>query len=182
MKSFIVASAHYRMLLSRLFAVIAAILGFLIVSLLSTTVILRALGTTILWDFETARLLFAFGLASGMIALSLSDAHFRVSVFSDQTATITDPDRYEALRQLAVAAVTGFIFWVGWPTIAVASGNKFATIPFTLGALRLATVLGMAGMCVAHTWSFVEVIARRKLRKTDPDSYATVLPAAKEID
>lgn len=182
MKSFIVASARYRMLISRVFAVIAGILGFLIVALLATTVILRAFGTTILWDFETARLLFAFGLASGMIALSLSDTHFRVSVFSDQTATIIDPDQFEALRQLAVVAVTGFIFWVGWPTITVASGNKFATIPFTLGSLRLATVLGMAGMCVAHAWSMVEVIARRRLRATDPDAYATVLPDPRDID
>jgi TRAP-type C4-dicarboxylate transport system permease small subunit len=175
MHPFIVASARYRHLLSRLFAIAAGILGFLIVALLSTTVILRALGTTILWDFETARLLFAFGLAAGMIGLSLSDTHFRVSVFSDKTATITDPDRFEALRQAAVAAVTGFIFWVGWPTIAIASGNKFATIPFTLGSLRLATVLAMAGMCVAHLWSLIEVIARRRLRATDPDLFATLI-------
>jgi len=182
MTQFIVASARYRDILSRIFAIIAGILGFLIVALLSTTVILRSLGTTILWDFETARLLFAFGLGAGMIALSLSDTHFRVSVFSDKSATITDPDRFEAIRQLGVAAVTGFIFWVGWPTIPIASGNKFATIPFTLGSLRLATVLAMAGMCVAHLWSFGEVVARRRLRATDPDRFAALIASPAEID
>lgn len=182
MKQFIIASAHYRAVGARVFAIVAGILGFLIVALLATTVILRALGTTILWDFESARLLFAFGLGAGMIALSLSDTHFRVSVFSDKTATITDPDRFEALRQLAVAAVTGFIFWVGWPTITIASGNKFATIPFTLGSLRLATVLAMGGMCLAHLWSFVEVVARRRLGATDPAQFATLIASPVDVD
>jgi hypothetical protein len=33
----------------------------------------------------------------------------------------------------------------------------------------------MAGMCVAHLWSLVEVIARRRLRATDPDLFATLI-------
>lgn len=182
MIQFIAASARSRDVLSRIFAIIAGILGFLIVALLGSTVLLRAFGITILWDFETARLLFAFGLGAGMIALSLSDTHFRVSVFTDKTATITDPDRFEAMRQLGVVAVTGFIFWVGWPTIPIASANQFATIPLTLGSLRIATVLAMGGMCIAHMWGFVEVVARRRLRATDPDRFAALIASPVNID
>jgi len=144
--------------LGRLCMGVAALFGAAILFLLAGNVAVRAAGINLIWVSETARVLFVWGVAVGMIAVSLAGQHFRVDLFGRDPIGEEEPGgAWEIVLQAGAAAVLAYIAWYAAPTIARAASQPMSSIPLTYGALRTALVVALTGMCLAHLWRVAEL-------------------------
>ncbi|MCL4189059.1 MAG: TRAP transporter small permease [Rhodobacteraceae bacterium] len=137
---------------------VAGALGAAILLLLTVNVAARAAGMNLVWVSETSRVLFVWGVAVGMIAVSLTGQHFRVDLFGHDPVGEAEPaGRWEIILQLGAAAVMAYIALSAAPTIARAATQQMSAIPLTYGNLRAALVVALTGMGLAHLWRAAEL-------------------------
>ncbi|MEQ8967288.1 MAG: TRAP transporter small permease subunit [Azospirillaceae bacterium] len=147
-----------RRAIAALVAAIAGLLGLGLLLLLGFNVLARMIDVNIIWVSETARLLFVWGVALGAIAVSLSDLHFRVDLRLAGRDDPLAPGWWDAVLQVMAIAALGFVLIHAAPTIAKAGMQMFASLPLDYGVMRLAIVVGLAGMLGAHVWRLVEIL------------------------
>jgi TRAP-type C4-dicarboxylate transport system permease small subunit len=141
---------------------IAGIAGVGLLFLLGLNVVSRQLGINLVWIAESARIVFVWGMAIGMIAVSLRGAHFSVDIFNLSAVEEGEPSDWRELPiQLLACGVLAYILYYAIPSIARASTQVFAAVPLTYGTMRLALSVALGGMLVAHLWRFAEVVLMR---------------------
>ena len=156
--------------LATLFMGVAGLMGGALLALLVGNVGARAIGGNPVWVSETARVLFVWGTALGMISVSLSGQHFRVDLMNKGPAEDeAGAGSWELVLQLSICAVLAYIAWFAFPTIQRAASQPMASIPLTYGALRSALVMALVGMLAAHLWRALEVIIFLSTRRPIPD-------------
>jgi TRAP-type C4-dicarboxylate transport system permease small subunit len=145
--------------LATLCALGAGLAGGALILLLVGNVAARAAGLNPIWVSETSRVLFVWGSAVGMIAVSLAGQHFRVDLTSaTQSDHESPPGPWELVLQVGICAVLAYIAWAAVPSIARASTQSMSSIPLTYGSLRIALVFALSGMLLAHVWRVVELM------------------------
>jgi TRAP-type C4-dicarboxylate transport system permease small subunit len=148
---------------------ITGLAGGALILLLAGNVAVRTFGLNPVWVSETARVLFVWGSAVGMIAVSLSGQHFRVDFTSTaQSEHESPPGPWELILQIGICAILTYIVLAAGPSITRAATQPMASIPLTYGSLRIALVFALSGMLFAHLWRMVELmlafISARTLR------------------
>lgn len=136
--------------------------GLVLLSLLGLNVGSRLFDLNLVWIAETARIVFMWGIGFGMIAVSLFGLHFRVDLANLSVEQNTEPaDLWEIVVQALACAVLTYVLYFAIPTIARAATQVFVSVPLTYGTMRLALVVGVGGMLVAHLWRVVEIVLTR---------------------
>lgn len=144
---------------------LAGVAGLILLTLLGLNVVTRLFEINLVWIAETSRVVFLWGVAFGMIAVSLGGLHFRVNLFNLAATQNAEPtDLWEIVTQLLACAVLAYILYFAVPSIARAATQAFASIPLTYGTMRLAFTVGVAGMLVAHVWRVLELLLMRLSR------------------
>jgi TRAP-type C4-dicarboxylate transport system permease small subunit len=137
----------------------AGLAGAALLLLLAGNVLARAAGLNPVWVSETSRVLFVWGSAVGMIAVSLAGQHFRVDLTNTvQSEKESPPGPWELVLQVGICAVLAYIAWAAAPSIARAATQPMASIPLTYGSLRIALVVALLGMLFAHLWRVAELV------------------------
>jgi len=137
----------------------AGLAGGALILLLMGSVVARAIGMNPVWVSETSRVLFVWGSAAGMIAVSLAGQHFRVDLTNTvQSDGESQPGPWELVLQVGICVVLAYIAWAAIPSIARAATQPMASIPLTYGSLRIALVVALSGMLFAHLWRVVELV------------------------
>jgi TRAP-type C4-dicarboxylate transport system permease small subunit len=112
-----------------------------------------------------------WGMAFGMIAVSLSGLHFKVDLFNLASVENIEPtDWWEIPVQVLACAVLAYILYSAIPSIARAGTQAFASVPLTYGTMRLALSVACGGMLLAHLWRVLELILLRV--RPSPDQLA----------
>ena len=143
---------------SLLFMGLAGLFGATILLLLTGNVAVRIFGLNIVWVSELSRVLFVWGVAFGMTAVSLSGRHFRVDLLSATDTSERELEGWwEIVLQLGACAVLVYIAYYAWPTIARAAEQPMASIPLSYGTFRGALVFALIGMLIAHLWRAAEL-------------------------
>jgi TRAP-type C4-dicarboxylate transport system permease small subunit len=95
----------------------------------------------------------------GMIAVSLFGLHFRVDLANLSAEQNAEPtDLWEIAVQMLACAVLAYVLYFAIPSIARAATQVFASVPLSYGTMRLALVVGIGGMLVAHLWRVLEIV------------------------
>ena len=137
----------------------AGLAGGALILLLVGNVVARAAGLNPPWVSETSRVLFVWGSAVGMIAVSLAGQHFRVDLSNAvQNDHESPPGPWELVLQIGICLILGYILYAAVPSIARASTQPMSSIPLTFGALRIALIVALSGMLSAHLWRVVELV------------------------
>ncbi|OAN81972.1 hypothetical protein A8B78_00280 [Jannaschia sp. EhC01] len=137
----------------------AGLAGGALILLLVGNVVARAAGLNPPWVSETSRVLFVWGSAVGMIAVSLAGQHFRVDLTNAvQSDHESPPGPWELVLQVGICVVLTYIVWAAVPSVARAATQPMASIPLTYGSLRIALVVALSGMLFAHIWRVVELV------------------------
>lgn len=147
----------------------SGVFGFGLLALLGLNVAARAFDVNLPWISETARIVFMWGIAVGMIAVSLSGLHFRVDIFSLSAADDAEPvGLWEFVLQLIACTTLAYILYYAVPSIARAGTQMFASVPLTYGTMRLALSVGLGGMLAAHLWRTAELAVALVSRPSSP--------------
>jgi TRAP-type C4-dicarboxylate transport system permease small subunit len=133
--------------------------GLVLLSLLGLNVGSRLFDLNLAWIAETARIVFMWGMGFGMIAVSLFGLHFRVDLANLSAEQNAEPtDLWEIAVQMLACAVLAYVLYFAIPSIARAATQVFASVPLSYGTMRLALVVGIGGMLVAHLWRVLEIV------------------------
>ncbi len=139
-------------------AAISGLFGLGLLGLLGFNVAARIVDINLPWMAETTRIVFIWGIAVGMIAVSLSGLHFRVDIFNLKAADDSEPTGvWELVLQAIACATLAYILYFAIPSIARAGNQMFASVPLTYGTMRLALTVGVGGMLAAHVWRLAEI-------------------------
>lgn len=145
---------------------LAALLGTAVLLVLAGNVVARMAGLNLVWVGETSRVLFVWGVAVGMIAVSLTGQHFRVDLFGRDPVGEHEPSGpWEIVLQIGAVAVLAYVAVHAAPTIARAALQPMSSIPLTFGVMRTALVVGLTGMCLAHLWRIAELLVELAARR-----------------
>lgn len=164
-------SLRLRRRAAALAAGISGLFGLLLLMGLGLNVVARLIDVNLPWMAETMRVVFLWGVAAGMIAVSLSGLHFRVDIFNLSGTDEAEPGGpWELILQIMACATLAYILHFAIPSIARASTQMLASIPLNYGAMRLALTVGVGGMLVAHLWRTVEIVAELAAGRTGTDA------------
>lgn len=137
----------------------AGLAGGALILLLVGNVAARTAGLNPPWVSETSRVLFVWGSAVGMIAVSLAGQHFRVDLSNAaQSDHESPPGPWELVLQVAICMVLAYIAAAAVPSISRAATQQMSSIPITYGSLRTALVVALSGMLLAHLCRVVELV------------------------
>jgi TRAP-type C4-dicarboxylate transport system permease small subunit len=108
----------------------------------------RALGLNIVWIPEATRIMLVWGVALGAVSASCSREHFKLELLGSG-----DPDRptlFDLIRTSIALALFAYVAIGGWPTIAGAAMQAFASVPLSYSVMRTAVVGGVGLMAVVE--------------------------------
>lgn len=152
--SFVMRLRGARGLTGRLFGWAAGLAAFLITALLLGLVLGRALGLNIVWIPEVTRIMLVWGVMLGAVSASCSREHFKLELLGPG-----DPDRptlFDLLRTSVALALFAYVAIGGWPTIAGAAMQAFASVPLSYSVMRTAVVGGVGLMAAVEFVIFLE--------------------------
>jgi TRAP-type C4-dicarboxylate transport system permease small subunit len=162
--SFVSRLRQLRATTGRLFGWAAGLAAFLITALLLGLVLGRALDLNIVWIPEATRIILIWGVALGAVSASCSQEHFKLELFGS-----VDPDRptlFDLIRTTVALALFAYVAIGGWPTIAGAAMQAFASVPFSYSVMRTAIVGGVGLMAVVELLILVEQLTLYTRQKT----------------
>lgn len=147
----------------RVLGVAAGVAALVIATLLVGLVAGRALQLNIVWIPEATRIVFIWGVALGCLAVSCGREHFKVEIFGKEDEDA--PGIFAVVRTLLAVALFAYIATGGWPTIASASMQAFASLPFSYSLMRSAVVACLAGMCAVEVLVLAEQVQLMAARR-----------------
>ncbi len=140
----------------RVLGIAAGVAALAIATLLVGLVAGRAMQLNIVWIPEATRIVFIWGVALGCLAVSCGREHFKVEIFGKED--VDAPGVFAVLRTVLAVLLFGYVAVGGWPTIASASMQAFASLPFSYSLMRTAVVSCLAGMCVVEVLVLLEQV------------------------
>lgn len=141
----------------KLFGLLAGIASLIITLLLISLVIGRILGLNIVFIPETTRIVFIWGVAIGTLSVSCLREHFQVELFGRED--VNSATYFSIFRTIVAISVLAYVLVGGYPTIAGAAMQQFASLPFSYSLMRTAVITCIAGMLVTEVIFLIEQIA-----------------------
>lgn len=140
----------------KLFGLLAGIASLIVTLLLISLVIGRMLGLNIVFIPEATRIVFIWGVAMGTISVSCFREHFQVELFGRED--INSATYFSIFRTIVAISVLAYVLIGGYPTIAGAAMQQFASLPFSYSLMRTAVITCVGGMLVTEIIFLIEQI------------------------
>lgn len=140
----------------KLFGLLAGIASLIVTLLLISLVIGRILGLNIVFIPEATRIVFIWGVAMGTISVSCLREHFQVELFGRED--INFATYFSIFRTIVAISVLAYVLIGGYPTIAGAAMQQFASLPFSYSLMRTAVITCVGGMLVTEIIFLIEQI------------------------
>ena len=140
----------------KLFGFLAGLASLIITLLLISLVIGRMLGLNIVFIPEATRIVFIWGVAVGTISVSCFREHFQVELFGRED--INSATYFSIFRSIVAISILVYVLVGGYPTIAGAAMQQFASLPFSYSLMRTAVITCVGGMLVAEIIFLIEQV------------------------
>ena len=140
----------------KLFGLLAGIASLIITLLLIGLVIGRILGLNIVFIPETTRIVFIWGVAMGTVSVSCFREHFQVELFGRED--INSATYFSIFRTIVAISVLAYVLVGGYPTIAGAAMQQFASLPFSYSLMRTAVITCVGGMLITEIIFLIEQV------------------------
>ncbi|MFM9993939.1 MAG: hypothetical protein ACKVOY_21185 [Burkholderiaceae bacterium] len=140
----------------KLFGFLAGIASLIITLLLISLVIGRILGLNIVFIPEATRIVFIWGVAMGTISVSCFREHFQVELFGRED--INSATYFSIFRTIVAISVLAYVLVGGYPTIAGAAMQQFASLPFSYSLMRTAVITCVGGMLITELIFLIEQV------------------------
>ena len=150
-------------------AIGAGAAAFTITALLVGLVLGRTMELNIVWIPEATRIVFIWGVALGALSVSCGREHFKVEIFGKEDENA--PGLFAAVRTALAVVLFSYAAIGGFPTIASASMQAFASLPFSYSLMRTAVITCLGGMAFVELLILVEQLTLLgRGRRATPDA------------